>query len=150
VADWWRKIARAERIRLACAVVVALLLVGGYEVQRHREGSDALARVLPLPTRGPAADLTAVQLGERPGPKSTLLRRINSLLELLEADCPGNTRRQLVDYALGDIQALRREGVTVTPNAVLGGVVGLPDIGATSDCAAFFRRFVQAELRTGG
>jgi hypothetical protein len=143
VVDWWRETARADKLRLLAAAAVALLLFGGYQLQKHREEKPPLVgRHAPLPTAGPAADLTAVQLGYRPGPQSTLLRRIDSLLELLEADCPGDTRRELAALTLDARRKLLRAGIDVSPNAVLGGVVGSTNIGATYTCARFFAGYV--------
>jgi hypothetical protein len=135
-------------VRLLAAAAVALALVAGYEVQEHRRPPRG---PLPaLPTTGAAADLTALQLGSRPGPHSSLLRRIDSLLELLQADCPGDSRRTLQAYTVAAIRELGRSGIAVTPNVVLGGVAGIPEIGATHDCRRFFDRFVAAERQEDG
>jgi len=149
VVDWWRKTTRGDRILLAgaCAFVVALTV--GYVVQKHRETAPVKTRDRPLATRGPAADLTAVQLGYRPGPQNTMLRRIDSLLELLEADCPANTRRGLAHLTMETIHTLARSGIAVLPNAVLGGVVGSTHIGATADCRVFFRRYAEKQVVSG-
>jgi len=140
VRGWWSRTARGERVRLAAAALAALALTGAYEVQKHRDGGPAVAAG--LPTAGVAADLTAIQLGHRPGPENAMLRRIDSLLELLEADCPANTRRRLGTLTLATIRTLRRDGIAVAPNGVLGGVVGSTTIGSTADCRAFFTAFV--------
>lgn len=142
---WWSRTARAERARLLAAAAVALALTGAYEVQRHRDGGQAVAAG--LPTTGVAADLTAIQLGHRPGPRNAMLRRIDSLLELLEGDCPGDSRRQLGALTRQTIHTLGRDGISVAPNGVLGGVVGSTAIGSTADCGAFFTRYVERMRR---
>jgi hypothetical protein len=139
LATWWRGLGRGDRVRIGAACFVAALLTVGYEVQKAREPERQAPA---LPTTGPAARLTAIQLGYRPGPRSTMLRRIDSLLELLEAQCPANTRRQLETLTLRSIRQLRAVGVAAAPNGVLGGVVGAQTIGSTQDCAMFFRRYV--------
>jgi len=139
VREWWSRTARADRTRLLAAGLVALALTGAYEVQKHREGARAATG---LPTAGVAADLTAIQLGHRPGPQNAMLRRIDSLLELLEADCPANSRQQLGALTRAAIGTLRRDGISVAPNGVLGGVVGSTTIGSTADCREFFTAYV--------
>jgi hypothetical protein len=126
-------------VRLLAACAAALLLVVGYQVQKHRDGSAVAAG---LPTTGVAADLTAIQLGHRPGPRNALLRRIDSLLELLEADCPLDTRRRLGSLTREAIRKLRRDGIAAAPNGVLGGVVGSTTIGSTASCEGFFAAYV--------
>jgi hypothetical protein len=138
--------ARAGRARLLAAAAVALALTGGYEVQKHRDGGPAEAAG--LPTAGVAADLTAVQLGHRPGPRNAMLRRIDSLLELLEADCPADSRRELGALTRETIATLRKDGISVAPNGVLGGVVGSQTIGSTAHCRGFFDAYV-AKTRRG-
>jgi hypothetical protein len=134
----------ADKVRLLAAAAVAVVLTGGYEVQKHRGGGSAAAAG--LPTTGVAADLTAVQLGHRPGAQNAMLRRIDSLLELLEADCPADSRAELGALTREAIRTLRRDGVAVAPNGVLGGVVGSPAIGSTAHCRGFFAAYV-AKLR---
>jgi hypothetical protein len=143
--EWWNRIGRGDRLRLVAALLVALLLTGAYEVQTHRERDRAAAAA--LPTEGVAADLTAIQLGHRPGPRNAMLRRIDSLLELLEGDCPADTRRQLGSLTRAAIRSLGRHGIHVAPNGVLGGVVGSTAIGSTADCRTFFAGYVARTRR---
>jgi hypothetical protein len=145
VREWWSGTPRTDKVRLVAAVLVALVVTGAYEVQKHRDGGRAAAAG--LPTTGVAADLTAVQLGHRPGPRNAMLRRIDSLLELLEGDCPANTRPQLGALTREAIRTLGRDGISVAPNGVLGGVVGSTTIGSTSDCRSFFAGYVARTRR---
>jgi hypothetical protein len=141
---WWRGLRRGDRLRILGAIAFALLLTVGYEVQKAREP----ARLAPaLATTGAAAELTALQLGHHPGPRNAMLRRIDSLLELLEAQCPANTRGQLERLTLRSIGELKTAGISAAPNGVLGGVVGSQTIGSTRDCTVFFGRFVAEEKR---
>ena len=142
---WWRRAARPERARLLAAALVALVLTCGYEVQEHRGGGAAAAAG--LPTAGVAADLTAIQLGRRPGPRNAMLRRIDSLLELLEADCPADSRPELGALTRQAIRTLRRDGIAEAPNGVLGGVVGSVTIGSTPGCRGFFDAYVAKTRR---
>jgi hypothetical protein len=141
---WWRGAARADRLRVAAACLAAVLLTGGYELRKEQEPKSPAPG---LPTTGVAADLTAIQLGHHPGPRNAMLRRIDSLLELLEADCPGDTRTELGSLTVDSIRRLRQAGVQAAPNGVLGGVVGSTTIGSTAHCSGFFARYVARARR---
>ena len=146
--DWWRQTTRGDRLRLGAACAVVVVLTVGYVVQEHREPPRVTNRDRPLATTGPAADLTALQLGHRPGPTNAMLRRIDSLLELLEADCPANTRAELADLTRETIRTLARSGIGVRPNGVLGGVVGSSHMGATPGCRPFFLASADRERKS--
>ncbi len=141
-AEWWGRLPHGNRMRVVAAALAAVALTAAYGVQEHRTPGRPIQA---LPTTGPAAELTALQLGHHPGPQNAMLRRIDSLLELLEADCPADTRRRLERLTLRSIRELRAAGLAAAPNGVLGGVVGSQTIGSTQDCAVFFRRFVAKE-----
>ncbi len=138
------------RAQLVAVGFVAILLFAGYAVQKHREGpSSAHAQTVPFLPTSPEARLTAIQLGERPDHVNSTLKRFASLLDILAADCPANTRRGLADLTVDSIRKLRGGGIRATPTEVLGGVVGATDIGATTGCTGFFRRYVAMRRREG-
>ena len=124
--------------------MVAILLVVGFEVQKHREGRPALdAASAAIAPRSPEADLAAIQLGRRPRRFNSTLKRIAALLDILEADCPANTRRDLADLTVDTLRDLRHARISgATPTQILGGVLGSETMGAASECSGFFKRYV--------
>ena len=91
----------------------------------------------------------AIQLGHRPSPANPTLKRFASFLNILEADCPSNTRRDLGDLTIRALHDLRAAGIAATPNVILGAVMGMPDMGSRQECSTFFERYV-ARRRAGG
>jgi len=145
VVEWWRNLSRGDRVRLILAAAVVIALGAGYAIQKHREPHVPGRDDRLISTTGAAARLTAIQLGHHPGPANAMLRRIDSLLELLEGDCPADTRGDLERLTIRTIHALARDGISVEPNGVLGGVVGSTNMGATADCAVFFHRYAERQ-----
>ena len=143
----WRKATRADRVRLAGAAAIALLLIVGLEVQKHREGSSPNRHTLAISVKSPEFQLMTIQLGHQPGLANPKLLRFATILDILEADCPANTRRQLGDLTIKSLRELRSAGIAATPNEVLGGVLGTPDMGSRAECSGFFERYV-ARRRT--
>lgn len=129
----------------------AVLLFVGYEVQKVRERPPTPdPRSFPISSRSPEARLASIQLGQRIRWKDSTTRRFEFLLDLLAADCPADSERRLVDLTLRSIRELNAGGVSASPTEILGGVSGLPDIGALSTCAPFFDRYVNQRLRGSG
>ena len=91
----------------------------------------------------------AIQLGHRPSPANPTLKRFSSFLNILEADCPANSRRDLGDLTIKALRELRAAGIAATPNVILGAVMGMPDMGSRQECTVFFERYV-ARRRAGG
>ena len=89
-----------------------------------------------------------IQLSHRPGLANPTLKRFASILDILEADCPSDTRRDLGDLTLKTLREFHAAGIDATPNEVLGAVMGSPDMGSKSECALFFERYV-ARRRSG-
>jgi hypothetical protein len=146
----WRRATRADKARLIGACAVALLLVVGLEIQKHRERSPARDTHNPaISTQSPEFRLAAIQLGHRPGQANPTLRRFASILDILEADCPANTRKGLGDLTTKSLRELRRAGIAATPNQILGAVLGSTDMGSRSGCSGFFERYVERR-RNGG
>jgi hypothetical protein len=137
MGEVWRKAGRRDRVTFVAAAAFTLLLVLGLV---FRNAAPRPRRV--VSTMGLEADLAAMQLHHRPGPENPLLRQFANALDILEADCPSNTRRELAASTAAAVRILHREGVDVTPNAVLGGVLGQPELGSTERCAIFFSRWV--------
>ena len=122
----------------------ASLLVAGYEIQRHREEPPTPdPRSFPISPGSPEARLASIQLGRRIRWKNSTTRRFEFLLDLLAADCPANSERQLADLTIRSIRELHARGVPASPTEVLGGVTGFSDIGALPDCGPFFERYVR-------
>ena len=141
---------RADRVRLVGACAIALLLVVGLEVQKHRQGPRAPdARSPVISSSSPEFRLAAIQLGHRPGQANPRLRRFASIFDILEADCPANTRRGLGDLATKSLRELRAAGIAATPNQILGGVLGSIDMGSRSECSGFFERYVERRHNGG-
>jgi hypothetical protein len=139
----WRRATRADKTRLIGACAVALLLVVGLEVQKHREGSRAPDSHEPvIATQSPEFQLMRIQLGHRPGQENPRLKHFASILDILEADCPLDSRRQLGDLTIKSLRQLRSAGIAATPNEILGGVLGTPEMGFRSECSGFFARYV--------
>jgi len=139
--DVWRKATRRDRVTFVAAAVFTLLLVAGLIFRGPTKGVSRRY----VSTHGLEADLAAMQLHHRPGRHNPLLKQFSYDLDILEADCPLNTRKQLAALTAEAVKSLARHGVTVTPNAVFGGVVGAPDLGSTERCEAFFARWVASQ-----
>jgi hypothetical protein len=130
----------------ACLFVVAL--VAGMKVQQHREARPAPDPAsFPIPARSPEAQLAAIQLGRPQLWRGSTVKRLQSLLDLLAADCPRDTRQGLADLAVRSLRQLRARGVAATPTQVLGGVAGLEDLGRGDRCAPSFARYVTLRAR---
>ena len=129
----------------ACAF--AVLLTVGYEVQRHREETPALKP--PVSLTSPEAQLATIQLGHRPRWRSSTVKRMGELLDLLAADCPEDSRRDLERLTTRSLRRLRLDHIAATPTEVLGGVVGLEDVGAQPRCAPYFERYVTSRQNKG-
>ncbi len=121
-----------------------LLLVVGLEVQKHREGRRKPDRhTIVISARSPEFQLMTIQLRHSPGQANPTLRKFASTLDILEADCPSNTRRALGDLTIKSLRELRRAaGIAATPNEILGGVLGTPDMGSRAECSGFFDSYV--------
>ena len=70
-------------------------------------------------------------------------------LNILEADCPVDSRRDLGDLTIKALRQLHAAGIAATPNVILGAVMGMPDMGSRQECSTFFERYV-ARRRAGG
>ena len=146
----WRRATRADRVRLVGACAIAALLVVGLEVQKHREGPPPPdVHALAISVRSPEFQLMAIQLGHRPSHANPTLKRFASTLDILEADCPSNTRRDLGNLTIETLRQLRAAGIAATPNQVLGAVLGSTDMGSRSECSEFFEHYVERR-RNGG
>lgn len=131
----------------ACLFVVVLVV--GMEVQKHREEARAPnPPSLPVSSRTPEARLAAIQLGRVPLSEDSAVKRLASLLDLLQADCPDDPRRGLADLTVDSLRTLRSSGIATTPTEVLGGVAGLDDIGRLSRCRPYFQRYVASRRET--
>jgi len=138
MGEVWRKAKRRDRITLVAAAAFTILLVAGLMLRNPEPGKSRRF----VSTTGLEANLAAMQLHHRPGKHNPLLKQFSYDLDILEADCPADTRPQLAALTAQTVETLHRDGVEVTPNAVLGGVVGAPDLGSTRRCESFFARFV--------
>jgi hypothetical protein len=147
VSTLWSNATRSDRAQLALAVLLAVLLGVGYEIQASRGGS----RPSPVPPgvslANPEVKLVAIQLGHQPGPHNGFLAQFSGQLDILVTDCPGDTRASLVDMTLRARRELTRSGIPATPNQVLGGVVGAPALSSTSHCASIFAYYVAKRRR---
>lgn len=146
----WRRATRADRVRLVGTCVFALVLIAGLEIQKHREGPRTPdPHKLMISTHSPEFQLLEIQLGHRPSRANPKLERFASILDILEADCPSNTRRELGDLTIRSLRELRSAGIAATPNEILGGVLGTPNMGSRSECSGFFEGYVERR-RNGG
>jgi hypothetical protein len=141
MGEVWRRATRRDRVVFVGAAAFILLLVVGLVFRQPAHGK---ARQV-VSTTGLEATLAAMQLHHRPEADNPLLRQFANDLDILEADCPSNTRRELAASTAEAVRVLGRDGVEVTPNAVLGGVVGQPDLGSTRRCDRFFALWVAQE-----
>jgi hypothetical protein len=138
------------RVHLVGVCLVVILLVAGFEVQKHREGTPAAdATTASISVKSPEARLAALQPVQRPDRLSSTVKRLASMLDILEADCPANTRRDLADLTVRSRRELERSGISATPTQILGGVLGSTDIGSLSDCSRFFARYVTRARHEG-
>lgn len=94
---------------------------------------------------GPEGDLATIELGSRPSSDDSTLDLISSLLDTMESDCPGNTRRELADYTANAYEKLNG---AATPTEILQDVSMSTDLQAFSDCLDVFVQYVL--LRQGG
>jgi hypothetical protein len=140
----------AGRASLVGACAFAILLTAGYEVEKHRDArpADDLSTAV-VSIRTPEAQLAAIQLNHGTFPRKRTVKRIAELLDLLEADCPADTRSDLEQLTIRSLGELRLSGIAATPTQILGGVVGLDDIGALPHCSPFFERYVRISRREG-
>jgi len=137
-------------MRLVGACAIVLVLVAGLEIQKHRGGPRSSdPHQLEIAPSSPEFRLMEIQLGHRPSHANPTLKRFASILDILEADCPSNTRRDLGDLTIKSLRELRQAGIVTTPNRVLGAVLGMPDMGSRDECSLFFERYV-ARRRSGG
>jgi hypothetical protein len=138
------------RVHLVVVCLVVILLVAGFEVQKHREGSTAAdAETAAISVKSPEGRLAAIQPVQRPDRLDSTVKRLASMLDILEADCPANTRRDLADLTVKSLHELERSGISASPTQILGGVLGSSDIGALSDCSRFFARYVTRRRHEG-
>lgn len=139
---------KAKPIGRAQVIGVALIAVGlfaGYHVVKHRQGTPPPRRnadVVVFSPTSPETRLATLQLGPRPDHANSTVKRFSALLDILGADCPSDTRRDLADLTIRSVTALRRGGIPATPTEVLGGVLGSPGIGGSDVCARFFSGYV--------
>jgi len=138
MGEVWRRATRRDRVVFVAAGAFTLLLVVGLVFRGPTPGRPR--RI--VSATGLEANLAEMQLHHRPNADNPLLRQFANDLDILEADCPSNTRRELAALTAQAVQELDRDGAQVTPNAVLGGVVGQPDLGSTERCERFFTRWV--------
>jgi hypothetical protein len=137
------------RVSAVGVCLFVVLLVAGYEIQQHREEPPTPdPRSFPVSPQSPEARLAAIQLGYLPRWKDSTTRRFVFLLDVLGADCPADTRRDLADLTVRSIRELHDSGIPASPTQVLGGVEGAEQIGALPDCSAFFESYV--DLRRKG
>ena len=143
VVEQSQKLKPVDRVSVIGACLFVLVLIVGMEVQKHREQARAPnPRNYPISPQLPEARLAAIQLGRLPLSSDSTVKRLAWLLDLLGADCPDNTRRDLADLAVNSLRELRNNGISATPTQVLGGVAGLEDIGRLSSCKPYFERYV--------
>lgn len=136
---------RGDRAQLAVGLALTVLLFGGYEIRAHHGDVGHLPPAISLSS--PEARLAAIQLGHRPGPRNGFLGQFSGMLDILVTDCPADTRLQLATMVTRSMSELRRLGIASTPNQVLGGVVGAPGLGATSECSGLYERYVAKRRR---
>jgi hypothetical protein len=118
--------------------------VAGLEIQQHRGAPTVPDTRNPvISAQSPEFQLMTIQLRHRPGQANPTLKRFASILDILEADCPSNTRRDLGDLTLRSLRELRSAGITATPNEILGAVLGSTNMGSRPECSTFFQRYVQ-------
>ena len=130
------------RVSIAGVCLFVVALVVGMEVQQHREKArEPDARIVSISPKQPEALLAAIQLGHPSRAPHSTVKRLAWLLDLLEADCPGNTRRGLAQLTADTVRELRAGGVPATPTQVLGGVARSQDIGRLSVCEPYFERY---------
>ena len=138
-----QKLKPVGRAGVVGACLFALLLIVGMEFQQHR--GDARAPSPPsdsISPKLPEVRLAAIQLGHLPRAGQPVVIRLSWLLDLLAADCTGNTRRDLADLTVASLRELRMSGISASPAAVLGGVTGMEDIGRLPRCQTYFERYV--------
>ena len=76
-----------------------------FEIQKQREGTPVpRAEGAAISLTGPEARLTAIQLGERPNHVNSTMKRFAALFDILGADCPATTRRELADLTVRSIR----------------------------------------------
>jgi hypothetical protein len=126
-------------------VVLAVVLAAAAVIQTHR-GGDA-SRTPAILMHSPDVRLAAIQLGHQPGPRNGFLGQFSGVLDILQTDCPANTRQGLADMVTRSMRQLRHSGIPSTPNQVLGGVVGAVDLGAHRECSGIFDRYVAKRRR---
>ena len=135
------------RTTVVATCIFVLALVVAMEVQRHREGPQNADAVAVLP-QSPEAQLAASEPRDSAPLREAAVRRLTSFLDVLAADCPADTRRDLAGLALAARKELGENGIAATPSQVLGGVVGVEDIGRLPHCASYFERYVATRLES--
>lgn len=136
-----------RRATLVGICVFVVLLVVGMEVR----GNDGTARP-PEPAiaaRSPEARLATLEPAPYPLARVRAVKRLSTFLDILGAECPANSRRELAALAFRGVQQLRARGVDAYPTDVFNGVMAQDDIGGTARCGPYFRRSV-AKLTTDG
>jgi hypothetical protein len=131
---------------IGVSVVVALLVVG-MEVR----GNDGPPRrpEPPIPARSPEARLAALEPAPSVVAAERAVRRLSTFLDILEAECPANTRRELAALAYRGVEELRARGIDASPTDVFNGVMALDDAGRSARCGPSFRRSVARVAAAG-
>ena len=142
-----QKLKPVGRTSVVGACLFVLVLIAGMEIQQHREEARN-PQLAPVSSQIPEARLAAIQLDRAVTRNNSTVKRLAWLLDLLGADCPDDTRRDLADLTVSSLRELRSSGIAATPTQVLGGVAGLDDIGRLPHCKPYFQRYIAT--RRGG
>jgi hypothetical protein len=128
-----------------CVAVVALVVA--MEVRHDNDGTRPPEP--PSSAQRPEARLATLEPAPTRLAGARAVKRLSTFLDILQAECPANSRRELAALSFRGVEDLRARGITARPTDVFNGVMAQQDIGRTARCGPYFERSV-ARLATGG
>lgn len=134
------------------AVVIAALAIYGAATGQSEvdagSGSGSAPTSSTGDARSPDANLTIIELGHRDDGSRTH-RRIATLLDLTQADCPNDSREQLADMTANTITLLDEAGVKAAPVEILEDIRESSSLRISPSCVNYFAMYAALRRDVG-